>query len=175
MSNCLIAYYSRRGENYAGGQMVDFAIGNTEVAARMIRTATNGDLLHLETVREYPAGYRETTEVAKQELRGNVRPELRVLPDNIDAYDVIFVGYPNWWGTAPMAVFAFLESFDFSGKTIVPFCTHEGSGMGRSERDVREACPDASVADGLAIRGSEVGGAEGSIRRWIEQAGLDIR
>jgi flavodoxin len=175
MSNCLIAYYSRSGENYAGGQMVDLAVGNTEVAAKMIQAATGGDLLHLETVQEYPAGYRETTEVAKQELRGNVRPELRVLPDDIDAYDVIFVGYPNWWGTAPMAVFTFLESFDFSGKTIVPFCTHEGSGMGRSERDVREACPGASVADGLAIRGGGVGGAEGSIRQWIEQAGLDIR
>lgn len=174
MSNILIAYYSRRGENYAGGDTVDLVVGNTEVAAGMIQALTGGDLWRLETVQQYPVGYRETTDVAMQELRSKARPALLAVPDDIDAYDIVFLGYPNWWGTAPMPVFTFLEAFDFSGKTVVPFCTHEGSGMGRSESDVRETCPGARVADGLAIRGSGVGGAEADIRRWIEQTGLDI-
>ena len=101
---CLIAYYSRKGQNYRSGDVVDLPVGNTEVAARMIQAATSGDLLHLETVKEYPEDYHEATEVA-----------------SIDGCDVLFLGYPNWWGTPPMAVFTFLESHDFSGKTIIPF------------------------------------------------------
>lgn len=171
-SRCLIAYYSRRGQNYVGGAIVDLAVGNTEVAAAMIQAATGGDLLEIEAVNEYPVGYQETTDVARAELREKARPELRNAPESIDAYDVAFLGFPNWWGTAPMAVFTFLESYDFSGKIIVPFCTHEGSGLGRSERDVAAACPGATVLEGLAIRGGAVHGAEESIRRWIASTGL---
>ena len=152
---CLIAYYSRKGQNYRSGDVVDLPVGNTEVAARMIQAATSGDLLHLETVKEYPEDYHEATEVA-----------------SIDGCDVLFLGYPNWWGTPPMAVFTFLESHDFSGKTIIPFCPHEGSGMGRSESDIRRARPGAKVLGGLAIRGVIVHGAEPGIRRWIEATGL---
>ena len=169
---CLIVYYSRKGQNYVGGDIVDLAVGNTEVAARMVQAATGGDLLSLETVREYPADYRETTDVARRELRENARPDLKDQPESIDRYDVVFLGYPNWSGTAPMAVFTFLESYDFSGKTIVPFCTHEGSGMGRSESDIRRACPGAEVLGGLAIRGGNVQEAGQSIRRWLVSAGM---
>lgn len=164
----LIAYYSRKGENYVAGDIVDLSVGNTEVAALMIRTLTGGDLLQIETVQEYPLDYHETTEVAGKELRAKARPALCGLPGDIDGYDVVFLGFPNWWGTPPMAVFTFLESYDFAGKTIVPFCTHEGSGMGHSERDLRAACPGATVLDGLAVRGAEVQGAEPSIKSWIE-------
>ena len=174
MTTCLIAYYSRKGQNYVGGDIVDLPEGNTEVAAKMIEAVTGGEFLEIETVKPYPAGYQETTEVARRELRDSARPELRNLPVSIDDYDVVFLGYPSWWGTPPMAVFTFLESYDFSGKTIVPFCTHEGSGMGRSERDIREACPGATVFDGLAIRGGSVRGAEDAIRKWIGSARLDF-
>jgi len=174
MTKCLIVYYSRKGQNYVGGDIVDLPVGNTEVAAKMIETVTGGELLELETVKRYPADYHETTEVARRELRESARPELRNPPANIDDCDVVFLGYPNWWGTPPMAVFTFLESYEFSGKTIVPFCTHEGSGMGRSERDIRQACPGATVLDGLAIRGGSVLGAEGAIRSWIDSTELDF-
>lgn len=171
-SKCLIAYYSRKGQNYVGGDIVDLAVGNTEVAATMVRAMTGGDLLHLDTVSPYPIDYTETTDVARQELRSGARPALKGLPASIDAYDVVFLGFPNWWGTPPMAMFTFLESYDFSGKTIVPFCTHEGSGMGHSEADIRAVCPGAVVVDGLAIRGGGVHGAENEIRRWIDFTGL---
>lgn len=166
----LIAYYSRKGENYVAGSIVDLAVGNTAVVAAMIQAATGGDLFEIDTVTPYPAGYHETTDVAQTELRERVRPALRDLPESIDGYDVIYLGFPNWWGTAPMAVFTFLEAFDFSGKTILPFCTHEGSGMSRSERDIAAACPGATVASGLAVRGSRVHGAEGEVRRWLQSA-----
>ncbi|KAF0207039.1 MAG: flavodoxin [Actinomycetota bacterium] len=171
-SPVLITYYSRRGQNYVGGSIVDLAVGNTEVAAAMVRVVTGGDLLEVDTVTPYPVDYTETTDVARRELREHARPALQDLPVSIDGYDVVFLGFPNWWGTPPMAVFTFLESFDFSGKTIVPFCTHEGSGMGRSERDIAAACPGATVLAGLAIRGGAVHGAEDSIRRWIGSTGL---
>jgi flavodoxin len=170
----LIAYYSRKGQNYVGGDIVDLVVGNTEVVALMVRSATGGDLLHLDTVAPYPVDYTETTEVAREELREQARPALKDLPPSIEAYDVVFLGFPNWWGTPPMAVFTFLEAYDFAGKTIVPFCTHEGSGMGRSERDIRAACPDATVLDVLALRGGAVHGAEASIRGWIESTGLTL-
>lgn len=171
-SKSLIAYYSRRGENCVRGEIVNLTVGNTEVAAAIVQALTGADPLHLETVAPYPTDYHETTEVARRELREQARPALWDLPPNLDEYDTVFLGFPNWWGTPPMAVFTFLESYDFSGKTIVPFCTHEGSGMGHSERDIRAACPGATVLDGLAIRGGAVHGAELGIRGWIESAGL---
>lgn len=137
----LIAYYSRKGQNYLDGSIVNLPIGNTEVAAKKIQELTGGDLFHIDTVAVYPHDYTETTEVAMTEKKTNARPDLTDVVDDMDAYDVIYLGYPNWWGTFPMAVFTFLESYDFSGKTIIPFCTHEGSGLGNSERDIKKACP----------------------------------
>ena len=173
-SKCLIAYYSRRGQNYVGGDTVDLPVGNTEVVARMIEAATGGDLFEIDTAEPYPADYHETTEVARKELREGARPALRDLPAGIDEYDVVFLGYPSWWGTPPMAVFTFLEAYDFSGKTIVPICTHEGSGMGRSERDIAAACPGATLLPGLPLVGGRVRGSENEVRRWIETTALDL-
>ncbi|HSK48473.1 MAG TPA: flavodoxin [Coriobacteriia bacterium] len=167
-STCLIVFYSRKGQHFVSGDIVDLPIGNTEVAAKMIEATTGGDLLHLETVKEYPATYDKTTKVARKELRRNARPRIKDQQVSIDGYDTVFLGYPNWWGTAPMAVFTFLESHDFTGKTIIPFCTQEGSGLGHSEDEIRMACPGAEVLGGLAIRGGSVQGAEMTIRRWIE-------
>ena len=163
---CLIAYFTRKGQNYVSGRIVDLKVGNTEVVS-------GGDMFHIETVAAYPKDYTETTEVAKNELRAKARPKLTGRVENMGAYDVIFLGYPNWWGTPPMAVFTFLESYDFSGKAIVPFCTHEGSGMGHSEKDIAEACPKATILHGLAIYGSHASSAESEVSSWIDK--IDIR
>jgi flavodoxin len=109
--------------------------------------------------------------LAKQELRENARPELSGHVANMTDYSVIYLGYPNWWGTMPMAVFTFLEEHDFSGKTIIPFCTHEGSGMGRSESDIRKLCSDARVLKGLPIIGGSVQGAQNDIANWLRKLG----
>jgi flavodoxin len=168
----LIAYFSRAGQNYVGGRIVDLKIGNTEVVAKMIQKITGGDLFHIETVSAYPNDYTETTEVAKNELRTGARPKLKRKVEHIGEYDVIFLGYPNWWGTPPMAVFTFLEGYDFSGKTILPFCTHEGSGMGHSEKDIAKSCPKATILEGLAIHGSHASSAESEVSSWIDKMGI---
>jgi flavodoxin len=137
----LIAYYSRPGNNYVNGNIVNLSVGNTEVAAKMIQNRTGWDLFRIDTVKGYPVDHTETTDVAKKELRQNARPELPGRVDNLAGYDVVYLGYPNGWGTMPMAVFTFLEGRDFSGKSTVSFCTHEESGVGRSESDTRSFAP----------------------------------
>jgi flavodoxin len=169
MKKFLVAYFSRKGQNYVNGKIVDLPIGNTEVVAKMIQKITGGDFFHIESVKPYPKDYTETTEVAKAELRANARPELTSHVENMDTYDVIFLGYPNWWGTMPMPVFSFLEIYDFSGKTIAPFCTHEGSGSGRSEQDIAKACPKATVLNGIAIHGASAGSANTKIAEWLQK------
>jgi flavodoxin len=168
-SKSLIAYYSRKGNNYVGCNIVNLPVGNTEVIAKKIQALTGSDLFELVTIETYPKDYTETTIVAKNEKRANARPELTDTIDNMDSYDIIYLGYPNWWGTFPMAVFTFLESYDFSGKTIMPFCTHEGSGLGNSERDIKKLCPNANVLLGLAILGSSVGRADDEITDWLKK------
>jgi flavodoxin len=110
--------------------------------------------------------------VARQELRQKARPELTGRVDTMGDYTVVFLGYPNWWSTMPMAVFTFLEAYDFSGKTIIPLCTHEGSGMGHSESDIAKLCPAATVLKGLAITGGSVHQAEIQIATWLRELGV---
>lgn len=133
MSKPLIVYYSRKGENYWNGSIKNLEKGNTEIVAEMIADITGGDLFEVDTVKTYAADYYECIDDAKAELREGARPELKAYMDSLDAYDTIFVGFPNWWGTMPMAMFTFLERYDLSGKRILPFCTNEGSGMGKSK------------------------------------------
>jgi flavodoxin len=170
-SKSLIAYFSRKGNNYVGGSIVNLPIGNTQVIAKKIQELTGSDMFQIKTVKSYPDDYTETTNVAKKELRENARPELTETIDDMDSYDMIYLGYPNWYGTIPMAVFTFLESYDFSGKTIIPYCTHEGSGMGSSERDIKKLCPNAKVLPGLAIRGGSVGRADEELANWLKKLG----
>ena len=162
-SKSLIAYFSRKGNNYVAGSIVNLPVGNTEVIAKKIQKLTGGDIFQIRTVKSYPKDYTETTNVAREEQRENSRPELTEIVDDMDSYDVIYIGYPNWYGTMPMAGFSFLESYDFSGKTIIPYCTHEGSGMGSSERDIKKLCPNAKVLSGLAIRGGSIDRADKDI------------
>lgn len=171
-SKCLIAYFSRSGNNYVNGTIVDLPVGNTEVVAKMIQEITRGDLFYIEAVHAYPKDYTETTEVAKEELCTSARPKLTNHLENMSSYDVIFLGYPNWWGTMPMPVFTFLDEYDYSGKTIVPFCTHEGSGLGRSVSDIRKMCPKSTVREGLAIRGGEVKNAKNEVSGWLGELGM---
>ncbi|HXE98433.1 MAG TPA: flavodoxin [Dongiaceae bacterium] len=168
----LIAYFSRKENNYVGGSIVNLPIGNTEVIAKKIQGLTGSDLFQIQTVQPYPADYTETTRVAQDELSGNARPELTEMVADMDSYEVIYLGYPNWWGTMPMAVFTFLDSYDFSGKTIVPYCTHEGSGLGSSERDIKKLCPTAKVLSGLAIKGGTVGRADNDLAKWLKKQDL---
>lgn len=165
--NLLVAYFSRAGQNYVAGSVVDLPVGNTEVVARMAAEVCGGELFRIDTVRPYAADYRACTEEAKAELNANARPELRELPESIDAYDTVVLGYPNWWGTMPMAVYTFLEAFDFSGKTILPFCTNEGSGLSGTEDDIRRACPGATVKRGLAITGHKAAGSRKAVESWL--------
>ena len=148
--------------------------GNTKALAGTIAQATGADLFEIKTVRQYPSAYNAVVEQAKREQNANERPELAAKVADMAAYDTVFVGYPNWWATMPMGVFTFLESYDFAGKTVIPFCTHEGSGLGRSVRDIRQLCPGSAVSDGLAVRGGSVHGAQGEVLAWLQQIGMDI-
>ena len=165
----LIVYFSRRGENYVSGRIQPLSVGNTEVVARRLQVLTGADLFQLEPVHPYSDNYNQCIEQAQADQRQDARPALRALPDHLEDYDTIYLGYPNYWGTMPMCVFTFLASFDFTGKTILPFCTHEGSGLGRSEADIRRLCPGARVGRGLAILGTAQFGRDA----MTEQAAID--
>ena len=163
----LIAFFSRNGDNYSNGAIVNLEVGNTEIIANMIQKHTGGELFKIDTVKDYPQDYMKTTEVAKEELNNGEYPELSNYLDDIEDYDFIFLGYPNWWSTMPMAVFSFLEHYNFDNKIIIPFCTHEGSGMGRSENDIKKFAPNSEIAKGLAIKGSLVNNSEKIVLDWI--------
>ena len=167
MGKALIAFYSRADENYLNGRIQKLKTGNTEVAAGILQKLTGADLFRIEQEQPYPEDYNECIEQARRDQEKAARPELSEWPESISGYDVIYLGYPNYWSTMPMAVFTFLEHCDFGGKTIKPFCTHEGSGMGRSLRDIKKLCPTAEVEDGLAIRGGDAKNAEDVFREWI--------
>lgn len=171
-SKCLIAYFSRKGMNYVSGKIVDLKVGNTEVIAKKIQAQTGGDLFKIETVKTYPSGYDECTKIAQKELTEKARPKLTETVSNIKDYDIIYLGYPIWWGTMPMAVYTFLNSYDFAGKTIIPFCTHEGSDLGSSVQDIKKTCPKAHVLQGLAIKGSNVNDpmSDKTVTAWIKKS-----
>ncbi len=167
MSKKLIAFYSRADENYVNGMIKTLEIGNTEVAAGIIKELTGADLFKIEQAKSYSSDYNECIAQAQDDQRQNSRPELTNYPETLDEYDVIYLGYPNYWSTMPMAVFTFLEHFNFSDKTIKPFCTHEGSGLGSSVSDIKKLCPKAKIEKGLAIRGGSVNRAKNDIEKWI--------
>lgn len=164
----LIVYFSRRGENYVSGSIRTLAVGNTEAVAQRLQALTGADLFRLEPVHPYSDNYNQCIDQAQADQRRDARPPLKACPDSLAGYDTIYLGYPNYWGTMPMCVFTFLEAFDFTGKTLLPFCTHEGSGLGRSVSDIRRLCPGAKVGEGLAIHGSAVCREERALAAWIK-------
>ncbi|WP_125143397.1 flavodoxin [Clostridium transplantifaecale] len=165
----LIAYYSRRGENLVNGSVQRLTVGNTELIAAVLQKFTDADCFLIEPCEAYPEDYYQCIDQARQDLQRNVRPKLKKYPESISPYDVIYLGYPNYWGTMPMAVFSFLERFDFTGKTVKPFCTHDGGGMGHSERDLKCVCPTAHIAPGLSIHGAEFKYELSSIEDWVRE------
>ena len=169
MSKKLIAFYSRADENYVNGLIKTLEVGNTEIVAGMIKELTGADVVKIEQMEPYARDYNECIAQAQADQRQNARPDLKSFPETLDEYDVIYLGYPNYWSTMPMAVFTFLEHFDFTGKIIMPFCTHEGSGLGSSVNDIKRICPGAEIEDGLAIMGSKAENAEKAVRMWIEK------
>ena len=165
----LILYYSRKGENYVNGSIQTLSKGNTERVAEFIQKAVGGELFEVEPTREYSASYMTCIKEAQAEQRANERPAVKKLPESLDGYDTIFIGYPNWWGTMPMFMFTVLDAFDWKGKKIVPFCTNEGSGMGGSEKELKKICRGAVVAPGLSIHGAEAAQSESRVAAWAKK------
>ncbi|MGN0272209.1 MAG: flavodoxin, partial [Lachnospiraceae bacterium] len=135
----------------------------------IIEKLTDAKIFKIEQMQPYSKDYNECIAQAQADQKRDARPELKNYPETLEDYDTIYLGFPNYWGTMPMAVFTFLEHFDFSGKRIRPFCTHEGSGLGNSIKDIQRLCPDAKIEKGLAIHGGSVERSERDIERWIEQ------
>ncbi len=157
MTKILIAYFSHEGEYYADGTIKNHDKGNTATMAEKIQALLpDADMFRIETVEPYPAGYTECVKRAVAEHDANARPTLKKKVEQMEQYDTIVLGYPCWHGTMPMAVFTFLSSHNMRGKTIIPFCTNEGSGMGHSEEDIKKLCHSAKIKPGTAIRGIAV-------------------
>ena len=172
MAKTLIAFFSRADENYFGGAMRYIKVGNTEVVVNGIIEMIEADSFKIEMKNPYSPVYMTCIDEAKKDLRANARPELTSYPDSIDDYDTIILAYPNYWGTMPMAVCTFLDRYDFTGKTILPLCTNEGSGMGSSEGDIKKLAPGATVKKGLSVTGSNSANAGGSVKKWLANNGL---
>ncbi len=164
----LVAFFSRANENYFGGAMRYVEVGNTEIVCGKINELIGADSFKIEMKNPYSAEYMTCIEEAKKDLRGNARPELVSMPDSIDKYDTIILAYPNYWGTIPMAVATFLENYDFSGKTVLPLCTNEGSGMGSSESDIRKYAKGAILKKGLSITGSQAANSKSAVEKWLK-------
>ena len=154
-NNTLVAYFSHSG--------------NTRVIANRIQEIVGGDLFEIVAVDPYPRDYDKVVAQARKELDEDYRPKLKTKVANMGSYNEIFVGYPSWWGTIPMPVATFLSEYDFSGKAIMPFCTNEGSGLGRSVTDIKGLCPKSTILDGLAVRGSSVKQAQNEVSGWLRK------
>ena len=169
MSNILVVYYSRQGENYMPGGIAHLEKGHTAYAAEYIQNALAADLFELDTKVPYPQNYRECCMQAVQETKANARPEIQGYVEDVSGYDTIFVCFPCWCGTAPMCVFTFLEHYDLTGKKIIPLCTNEGSGMANARKDLETSCPGAQVLPGLAILGHQVKDSREMIAAWAKE------
>lgn len=166
MAKNLIIYYSRKGENFTNSGIKKLEKGNTEICAEFIQKAVGGDLFQVETEHEYSEDYMKCTDEAKDELRKKARPKLKKYLDDISEYENIFVCGPCWWGTFPMAIYSQLERLDWNGKKVIPLMTHEGSGLGSVEYDIKQACDGASFGKGLAVRGSDAPRSEKIVENW---------
>lgn len=146
--------------------------GNTRECANQIHSEVGGDIVEIIPAAPYPEDYETVVEQARQELKSGYTPVLRTRVENIESYDVIFIGSPNWWNTVAPPVMAFLGTYDLSGKAAVPFITHAGSGLGRSARDIASLCPRSTVLEGLAVRGDDVQSAQTRIAGWLRRLGM---
>ena len=170
MAKNLIIYYSRKGENYWNGSIKNIAKGNTEIVAEFIQKAIGGDLFEVDTVKPYAEDYYVCTDEAKKELKEQARPALKRYLNSIDEYDNIFIAGPCWWGTYPMAIFTQLEKLNFSGKKVMAVMTHEGSGLGSCEKDLKKLCKGATFGKGLAVHGADAAQSESTVAAWAKES-----
>lgn len=159
----LVAFFSRTGENYGVGNIEK---GNTHIIAEMIAEETKGTLFQIEPLKTYPENHRKCTEVAKEEVESKARPAIKG-DIAVEDYDVIYIGYPNWWADMPMPVYTFIEKHNWQGKTVIPFCTHEGSGLSDTENKLKKSCEGATVLKGLAIRGTTAQKSQEQARKTV--------
>lgn len=164
----LVVFFSRAGENFFPGGPRFIEKGNTHIAAEMVAEVAGADVFELKAANAYSDVYRECAARAKQEFDEDARPEL-VEDIDISAYDVIYLGYPNWCGTMPMPVWTFLDNHDWTGKVVCPFCTNEGSGLANSTADLKKLAGNADIKEGLSIKGSQVQDAKDIICQWIDE------
>lgn len=146
--------------------------GNTEILANFIHNYVGGDIVALEPTVAYPEDYNDLLDVAQEEQQSDARPEFNDLNIDIDDYDTIFIGYPNWWGDMPMIIYTFFDTYDLSGKTIAPFNTSGGSGLSRTVGTIRELEPNATVTEGFTVLGDDVDNAMSDVEEWIDSLGL---
>ena len=168
----LVVVFSRADENYSVGYITK---GNTMILAEMIASKTGSDLFEIQPAKKYPADYDTCIDIAKKELNAKARPA--ILEDkDVSEYDTVYFGYPIWWGDLPMCFYTFIEAHDWNGKKIIPFCTHEGSGLAGTERNLKRALKGAEIMKGLAVRGStaqnDKAEAERAIDSWLNGLGL---
>ena len=172
-SHVLVVYFSHAGENYNVGVIEE---GNTARMGKIIAEQMNADIFELVPVVPYSNVYDEVLDQATEEQRTNARPEYMDEIENWDQYDTVFIGFPIWWGEIPNIVYTFMEAYDFTGKAVIPFNTHEGSGQARSQRDIEELLANATVLKGLAVRGSkaqnDVEGTGADVANWLKSIGL---
>ena len=168
MKKALVAFFSRVGENFFPGGMRYIEKGNTHIAAEILAELVGADLYEIKSTEKYSDVYKECVAQAVAEFKSNARPALTEDID-ISEYDTIFVGYPNWCGTMPMPVWTFLEGHDFTGKTVCPFCTNEGSGLANSIADIDKLIPSADRRGGLSIKGSKVEESKAEFERWLAE------
>ena len=164
----LIIYFSRADENYFGGEMKYIDKGNTEVIAEYIKEITNGDLFKVEPLNPYSKNYNECIEEAKVRTKEHNAPIKEEIP-NLSDYEVIYIGSPVYWGGMPEELFTALKNKNYTGKTIRPFVTHEGSGLSSIPSQLREICLGGEVLDGLAIVGSQVYNSKEIVENWINK------
>lgn len=165
----LVVFFSHAGENYSVGNI---KVGNTKIVADYISEITGADQFEIVADKDYDMPYMQLIEVAKQEANNNELPPMVGKLENVDQYDTVFIGGPVWWGTYPQVMFTFFRDYDLSGKTIIPFTTHEGSGLANCVEDVREAYPGAIVKPGFAIYGHEVRSGRAKVEKWLKGLGF---
>lgn len=152
----------------SGGKVM----GNTQYIAVIISEATGSDLFEIKTVHTYPGSHKALIDAAKVEIDNNARPKLATHIKNLKDYDVVFVGFPNWWYDMPMPLYSFFDEYDFGGKTVIPFCTHGGSRFSGAIKTIRELEPKATVLDGYAIARDRVPESKDGVLKWLEKIGM---
>ena len=163
----LVVFFSHAGDNYAVGNI---KVGNTKIVADYISAFTGADQFEIKTSKYDGMAYNPLIKLAQEEARNGELPEYEGDVD-LSEYDIVFIGGPVWWGTYPQVMFTFFKKYDLNGKTLIPFTTHEGSGLGSCVKDLRKACPKASVGQGFSMYGHDVRTGKERVGKWLKKLG----